>query len=136
MLRVIEIMSKKEVHALKIHRGFIGVSYTALWVGKRVYQGKMACLRRGKELTSVRGVPTNGRGLGRAGYAAAVHGKGKVSDRGRASARRERPGDRFDPRSSPTLFAGADRRGPDNRLRCACHGSERRVSDQLVVPPD
>jgi hypothetical protein len=38
MLRVIEIMSKKEVHALKIHRGFIGVSYTALCVGKRVYQ--------------------------------------------------------------------------------------------------
>jgi len=31
-------MSKKESHALKIHRGFIDVSYTALCVGKRVYQ--------------------------------------------------------------------------------------------------
>jgi hypothetical protein len=37
-------MSKKEAHALKILRGFIGVSYTALWVGKRVYQEKLARL--------------------------------------------------------------------------------------------
>jgi hypothetical protein len=40
----IKIMSKKEAHALKIHRGFIGVSYTALCVGKRVYQEKLARL--------------------------------------------------------------------------------------------
>jgi hypothetical protein len=38
------VMSKKEAHALKIHRGFIGVSYTALCVGKRVYQEKLARL--------------------------------------------------------------------------------------------
>src|SRR5215216_3469354 len=59
-----------------------------------------------------------------------------VSDRGRATSRRERLGDRFDPWSAPTFLAGADRRGPDRRLRCTCHGGKRRVPDQLVVPPD
>ncbi len=53
-----------------------------------------------------------------------------MSDRERATARRERPPHRFDPWSAPTLLAGADRRGPDHRLRCACHGGERGVSDQ------
>jgi hypothetical protein len=38
-------MSKKESHALKIHRGFIGVSYSALCVGKRAYQENDASMR-------------------------------------------------------------------------------------------
>ena len=60
MLREIEIMSKKEAHALKIHRGFIGVSYIALCAGKRVYQENDAPTRKGGK--SVRVVPANGRG--------------------------------------------------------------------------
>src|SRR5215213_11793242 len=105
-------------------------------VSKRVYQENGAPRRKGAhECTSCSRKWPRCRGLGRGGCAAA-HGEGMVSDRGRATARRERPGDRFNPRSAPTLLAGADRCGPDHRLRCACHGSERRVSDQLVVPPD
>src|SRR5215207_5404082 len=122
---------------LTIHRGFIGVSYSALWVGKRVYQENGAPMRKGgQECTTCSRKWPRCRGLGRAGCVAAAHGEGKVSDRGRATARCERPGDRFDSRSAPTLLAGADRRGPDHRLRCACHGGERGVSDQLVIPPD
>ena len=52
-------MSKKEAHALKIHRGFIGVSYSALCVGKGVSTKKIARLR-GKEVTNVRVGPANG----------------------------------------------------------------------------
>src|SRR5215208_3770200 len=105
-------MSKKESYALKIHRGFIDVSYTALCVAKRVYQEYGTPTRKGgQECTSCSRKWPRCRGLGRGGCAAA-HGEGMVSDRGRATARRERPGDRFDPRSTPPLLAGADRCGP------------------------